>query len=223
MGPLLIEGNLGKRDVSLDLKSEKDRQTLRQLILDADIALDGYRPSALERLGFGESYLRTLARRRGRGIIVVCENCYGWHGPLASRACWQQISDCFTGVAWGMGEFLGLEEPIVPLLPNSDYQTGIAEVQASLHALHPDFAPRRSDDMGALMAKYLRTAYANTPALSKPEYFEEKESNYGRSDGKLEMLRFVTSPAKLDVTALGYDIGICFHGAYAPEWPARSA
>lgn len=136
MGPLLIEGNLGKRDVSLDLKSEKDRQTLRQLILDADIALDGYRPSALERLGFGESYLRTLARRRGRGIIVVCENCYGWHGPLASRSGWQQISDCFTGVAWGMGEFLGLEEPIVPPLPNSDYQTSIAGLLGILAAVN---------------------------------------------------------------------------------------
>ncbi|KAJ6198165.1 caib baif family enzyme [Bipolaris maydis] len=263
MRPVLVEGNLGKRDVSLDLKSEKGRQTLRQLILDADIVLDGYRPGALERLGFGESYILTLARRRGRGIIVVRENCYRWHGPMASRSCWQQISDCFTGVSWGMGEFLGLKEPIVPPLPNSDYQTGIVgllgvlaavdkraneggsytvdvslnqtnqfllslgklppEVQASLRALHPDFAPRRSDDMGALITKYLQTACTNTPTLFKPRYFNQRESNYGRADGKLEMLRFVTSPTNLDVTALGYDVGSCFHGAYAPEWPVQSA
>lgn len=260
VGPLLVEGNLGKRDVSLDLKSETGRQTLRRLILDADIVLDGYRPGALERLGFGEAYMRTLARRRGRGVVVVRENCYGWHGAWASRAGWQQISDCVTGVAWGMGEFLGLEEPVVPPLPNSDYQTGIvgllgilaavdrraneggsytvdvsltqfnqfllglgklpAEVQASLRALHPDFAPRHSDDMGALIAKYLRSAYQSTPTLFKPEYFDKKESNFQRPDGKLETLGFVTSPVKLEITALGYDIGSCFLGTYAPEWPS---
>lgn len=126
MGPLLVDGNLGKRDASLDLKSEAGRETLRQLILEADIVLDGYRPGALERLGFGEDYIHTLAKRRGHGIVVVRENCYGWRGPLAKRSGWQQISDCVTGVSWAMGKFLGLDEPVVPPLPNSDYQTGLA-------------------------------------------------------------------------------------------------
>ena len=27
-----------------------------------------------------------------------------------------------TGVSWAQGRFLGLNEPVVPLLPNSDYQ-----------------------------------------------------------------------------------------------------
>jgi crotonobetainyl-CoA:carnitine CoA-transferase CaiB-like acyl-CoA transferase len=122
MGPLLIDGNLGKYDVSLDLKSEAGRATLRDLVKSADVVLDGYRPGALERLGFGADYLHFLARQRGRGIIVMRENCYGWHGPWAQRSGWQQISDCVTGVSWLMGKFLGLDEPVVPPLPNSDYQ-----------------------------------------------------------------------------------------------------
>ncbi|KAI1066848.1 hypothetical protein LB506_012165 [Fusarium annulatum] len=136
MGPLLVEGNLGKRDVSIDLKSIEGRKALRNLLDTTDIMIDGYRPGALERLGFGDEYLHAIAKRRGKGIVVVRENCYGWKGPWATRSGWQQVSDCFTGVAWGMGEFLDLNEPVVPLLPNSDYQTGIAGLIGILSAIH---------------------------------------------------------------------------------------
>ncbi|EUC42111.1 hypothetical protein COCMIDRAFT_39817 [Bipolaris oryzae ATCC 44560] len=259
---LLLEGNLGKRDASIDLKSEWGRQTFRQLILDADIMLDGYWPGALERLGFGESYIRILARRRERGITVVRENCYRWHGPLVSRSGWQQISDCFTGVSWGMGQSIGLEEPIVPPLPNSDYQTGnlgligiltvvdrraneggsytvsislnqtnqfitslgklSTEVQVSLRALYLDFARRRLDEMMALVVKYVQAARVNMPTLSRSEYFDQKGCNFYHPERKLETLRFPTPPAKLDVTAIGYDIGSCLQNVYTPEWPART-
>jgi len=40
-----------------------------------------------------------------------------------------------TGVSWEQGKFLGLNEPVVPLLPNSDYQTGVVGAIAVLQAL----------------------------------------------------------------------------------------
>ncbi|EHA46804.1 CAIB/BAIF family enzyme [Pyricularia oryzae 70-15] len=125
MGPLLVDGNLGKRDVTLNLKTDEGRAALKRLIEGADIVLDGYRPGTLDRLGFGADYVHALGRRRGKGIVFVRENCYGWEGPWAKRSGWQQISDCVTGVSWIMGRFLGLDEPVIPLLPNSDYQTGL--------------------------------------------------------------------------------------------------
>jgi hypothetical protein len=81
MGPLLIDGNLGKYDVSLDLKSAAGRAALRDLVDGADIVLDGYRPGALERLGFGVDYLHFIARQRGKGIVVIRENCYDGMAP----------------------------------------------------------------------------------------------------------------------------------------------
>ena len=58
MGPLLVDGNLGKRDVTLNLKSAEGRDALKQLLADADVILDGYRPGAVERLGFGPTYVK---------------------------------------------------------------------------------------------------------------------------------------------------------------------
>ncbi|KAK6836774.1 hypothetical protein PG987_007269, partial [Apiospora arundinis] len=111
-------------------------RVLRHLLEDADVVLDGYRPGALARLGFGPDYVRALARRRGRGIVYARENCYGWRGPWAHRSGWQMISDAVTGLAWEFGKFMGVEgEPIVPPLPNSDFQTGVVGCLAIMNAL----------------------------------------------------------------------------------------
>ncbi|KAI0967331.1 CAIB/BAIF family enzyme [Xylaria arbuscula] len=125
LGMVLFESNLGKRDAHLDLKTDKGREALRALIQDADVVLDGYRPGALERLGFGPEYVREMAERRGRGIVYARENCYGWKGPWQHRSGWQQISDAVTGIACLFGRMWGRDEPVMPFLPNSDFQTGI--------------------------------------------------------------------------------------------------
>lgn len=88
--------NWGKWNCSLDLKNEEDKENLRNLIREADVIVDGYRPGVMERLGFGRQAIFDLVKDRSYGIIVVRENCYGWHGPWAHRSGWQQISDAVS-------------------------------------------------------------------------------------------------------------------------------
>lgn len=85
--------NWGKWNCHLHLKDEADKDKLRELILDADVVVDGYRPGVMGRLGFGREAIFNLVRNRDRGIIHVRENCYGWYGPWAHRSGWQGISD----------------------------------------------------------------------------------------------------------------------------------
>ena len=89
-----VDGNMGKHAASLDLKTAEGREAFEKLALEADVVLDGYRPGALEKLGFGPSYMTALAQRRGYGIVYVNENCFGYDGEWASRPGWQQIADC---------------------------------------------------------------------------------------------------------------------------------
>ncbi|KAL7623543.1 hypothetical protein AAE478_007226 [Parahypoxylon ruwenzoriense] len=138
LGIVLFESNLGKRDAHVDLKTDEGKRSLKQLIEDADVVLDGYRPGALEKLGFGPTYVHEIARRRGKGIVYARENCYGWKGPWAHRSGWQQISDAVTGIAWlfaRMWEGEAAAEPVMPFLPNSDFQTGIVGCIAIMNAL----------------------------------------------------------------------------------------
>lgn len=136
---LHVDLNWGKWNASVDLKTEEGRAILRELILDADVVVQGYRPGVLDKYGFGQQEIIDLIARSGRerGIISARENCYGWNGPWSYRSGWQQISDACTGVSWAFGKAMGLEdgEPVTPVFPNSDYMTGIAGTVAILTAL----------------------------------------------------------------------------------------
>lgn len=86
--------NWGKWNCNLDLKKNpEDRKALAELIKDADVVVEGYRPGAMARNGFSREDIFELVKDRDRGIIHVRENCYGWNGPWAHRSGWQQISD----------------------------------------------------------------------------------------------------------------------------------
>ncbi|TVY47375.1 Succinyl-CoA--L-malate CoA-transferase beta subunit [Lachnellula occidentalis] len=128
---LMVDMSTGKRDANVNMKTEAGKAAFRSLVKDADIVIDGFRPGALEKLGFSSAALREI----NPSLIYMRENCYGFKGPLADRSGWQQISDCVVGISWLQGKFLGLDEPVVPLLPNSDYQTGLIGAAAAIQAL----------------------------------------------------------------------------------------
>ncbi|KAL8789894.1 MAG: hypothetical protein Q9195_006604 [Heterodermia aff. obscurata] len=127
--------NWGKWNCSLHLTDEVDKKALRNLILDADVVVDGYRPGVMDKLGFSRQAIFDLVRRRDRGIIHVRENCYGWHGPWAHRSGWQGISDACCGVSRTFAEGMGLNEAVTPPFPNSDHCTGTIGSTAILQAL----------------------------------------------------------------------------------------
>lgn len=128
--------NWGKWNCNLDLKKNpEDRQALAELIREADVVVEGYRPGAMARNGFGRDDIFNLVKDRDRGIIHVRENCYGWNGPWSRRSGWQQISDACCGVSLGYGKAMGVDEAVTPVFPNSDFCTGIVGAVGILHAL----------------------------------------------------------------------------------------
>ncbi|KAF0324134.1 putative alpha methylacyl-CoA racemase [Colletotrichum asianum] len=136
--------NWGKWNCHLDLQKPGDKDKLQELIRDADVVVDGYRPGVMERHGFGRQAIYDLVKDRPRGIIHVRENCYGWHGPWSHRSGWQQISDACCGVSMGYGRAMGHDEAVTPVFPNSDYCTGVCGSAAVLDAL-----VRRSEQGGS--------------------------------------------------------------------------
>lgn len=91
-----VDGNMGKLAADLDLKSEAGRKEFEKLLDDVDVIVDGYRPGALDKLGYGAEAMASLAKKRGKGIVYVNENCFGYEGEWAGRAGWQQIADCVS-------------------------------------------------------------------------------------------------------------------------------
>lgn len=131
-----VDGNLGKHTTDLNLRDASHRSIFEELLQSADVILDGYRPGSLTRLGYGPRQILQIAKHRQRGIVYVAENCFGHAGPWSSRPGWQQIADCVTGVAWAQGQAMGLDEPVVPPFPMSDYGTGCMGTIAALTGLY---------------------------------------------------------------------------------------
>lgn len=88
--------NWGKWNTALDFRKDDDREKMRQLILEADVVVTGYRPGVLDKYGFGREGVMMICEGRDRGIIYARENCYGWNGPWSYRSGWQQISDAVS-------------------------------------------------------------------------------------------------------------------------------
>lgn len=89
-----VDGNMGKHAADLDLKKLECRKIFEELLLTTDVLIDGYRPGALDKLGYGPNAIASLAEKRGKGIVYVNENCFGYKGEWAGRPGWQQIADC---------------------------------------------------------------------------------------------------------------------------------
>lgn len=87
------ELNWGKWNASLDFKKPEDRETMKQLVMECDVFISGYRPGALAKWGFDADDVLEMTKSREKGIIVVRLNAYGWNGPMKDRSGWQQISD----------------------------------------------------------------------------------------------------------------------------------
>ena len=72
----------GRRSLALDLKQPEAREVLLQLIEQADVLLEGFRPGVMERLGLGPEVCQARNARLVFGRITG----WGQTGPLAHAA-----------------------------------------------------------------------------------------------------------------------------------------
>ena len=86
--------NRGKRSVVLDLDRPEGREALECLLEGADVFIENFRRSPLERIGLGGKELR----RRCPGIITVA--CKGFlSGPYEERSALDEVVQMMTGLA----------------------------------------------------------------------------------------------------------------------------
>ncbi|WP_405395867.1 CoA transferase [Microbispora hainanensis] len=97
---LVVETALGKRSCHIDLRSEADR--LKELVRQADVVIQAYRPGALRARGFGPDDLAALRP----GIVCVDISAYGSRGPWASRRGFDSLVQMACGIAHENGDGL---------------------------------------------------------------------------------------------------------------------
>jgi crotonobetainyl-CoA:carnitine CoA-transferase CaiB-like acyl-CoA transferase len=79
---LFLALNRGKRSMRVNLKEDRGREVLLQLVSDADVVVEGFRPGVMERLGVGYESLR----ERNPAIVFCSITGYGQTGPYTARS-----------------------------------------------------------------------------------------------------------------------------------------
>ncbi|MET3805683.1 crotonobetainyl-CoA:carnitine CoA-transferase CaiB-like acyl-CoA transferase [Nakamurella sp. UYEF19] len=125
---LEVEMTIGKHCARLDLREH--RQTVLDLLADADLLIHGYRPGAMDRLGLGERELHAARP----GLVEVMLDAYGWAGPWRGRRGFDSLVQMSSGIAHPMSS--DPDAPPIPLPVQAlDHATGYLAATAGLRGL----------------------------------------------------------------------------------------
>jgi crotonobetainyl-CoA:carnitine CoA-transferase CaiB-like acyl-CoA transferase len=128
---VIPEVTIGKRCAGLDLHDADHHSRFVELLRTADILVHGYRPGALEGLGFGKDE----RREQNPGLIDVCLDAYGWTGPWAGRRGFDSLVQMSAGIADAGMRMEGVGKPFPLPVQALDQATGYLMAAAAARAL----------------------------------------------------------------------------------------
>jgi CoA:oxalate CoA-transferase len=124
--------NAGKRSLALDLKSAEAIRLVHQLVAEADILVENFRPGVMDRLGLGYEALRKINPR----LIYCSISGYGQTGPAAERAAYAMIVHAESGFDRSLMRYAGdRERPATGAIFVADLLGGIFGYSAIQTAL----------------------------------------------------------------------------------------
>ncbi|KAF9066435.1 CoA-transferase family III [Rhodocollybia butyracea] len=92
-----VDTSRGKRTTQLDLHRAEDKHALQELVKNADVFLQAYRPGALENRGFGVQDVTQMKGNREHGIVCANLCAWGWNGPWAQMRGFDSLVQTATG------------------------------------------------------------------------------------------------------------------------------
>jgi crotonobetainyl-CoA:carnitine CoA-transferase CaiB-like acyl-CoA transferase len=125
-----VQYNSGKKSLAMDLRKEEAKEVLRELVKVSDVVVQNFRPSTIEKMGFGYEALKELNPR----IIMVNISAYGQFGPYSDQIGYDPIGQTMSGITMVTGEE-GMP-PIRTGVPIIDRITSLHAAIGTLAALH---------------------------------------------------------------------------------------
>jgi crotonobetainyl-CoA:carnitine CoA-transferase CaiB-like acyl-CoA transferase len=122
--------NLNKRDVTLDLTSERGRELVRRLARESDVVIENFSPRVIEHFGLDYESLKGL----NSGVVLVRMPGFGLQGPWRSYVGWalnfEQTSGMSAVTGYADGPPCNLQGPADPIV---GVHAGVALLAALEH------------------------------------------------------------------------------------------
>jgi crotonobetainyl-CoA:carnitine CoA-transferase CaiB-like acyl-CoA transferase len=193
MSGVFVNVNRGKRSVVLDLRSDADCRTLRQLVGSADVFIHSMRSKAIAKLGFSYAQVAALNPR------IVYTNCYGYgrRGPDKDLTAYDDTIQAECGLPAVQRMLTGEANFVGTIM--ADKVAGMTALYATMMALfHREKTGEGQEvevSMFETMAAFMLVEHANgamfTPPLGPAIYPRAVAPNrrpYRTSDGYIAAL-----------------------------------
>src|SRR3954464_3391022 len=92
--------NRNKKSVVLDLRTERGRELVLDLVRHCDVVLENFRPGTLEKWGLGPDELD----RVNPHLVITRISAFGQTGPLAERPGFAAVAEAFGGLRELVGD-----------------------------------------------------------------------------------------------------------------------
>ncbi len=90
--------NRNKRSISIDLKSKEGNKIAIDIIKNADVVIENFRPGAMDRLGFGYEEIKKINTK-----IIYCSEKGFLSGPYENRTALDEVAQMMGGLAYMTG------------------------------------------------------------------------------------------------------------------------
>jgi crotonobetainyl-CoA:carnitine CoA-transferase CaiB-like acyl-CoA transferase len=115
-----------KKCITIDLKSKKGQELLKDLVQTADVFVENFRPGTMEKWGLGPDDVK----KKNPSLIYARISGYGQTGPYAKKAGFASVCEAFGGFRYVNGFPGG-----APVRPNISIGDTLAGIHAALGVL----------------------------------------------------------------------------------------
>ena len=217
----------GKLSAHLDLRQPKDLATLKELVREADVFSQGYRPGTLGTRGLSPEELAALRP----GLVYVSLCAFSHVGPWASRRGFDTVVQNVSGITTRQGELFPGAQPGPQFYPVSaiDYLTGYLMAFGAMVAL-----ARRAREGGSWLVRISlaqtgrwlvsrgevpQSALTDVPKEFTPEELARWSTTSDTPVGRLGHLKPVVQLSQTPPFWARPSVPL---GHNEPAWPARS-
>ncbi|KAJ5701475.1 hypothetical protein N7488_009023 [Penicillium malachiteum] len=218
----------GKRTIQIDLGTDQGKEEISELLEDAHVFVQGYRPGSLASRGLSPDDL--VKRFSHRGITCANMSAYGPDGPWSKNRGFDSLVQTCSGMNVSEAEHYGAEETARPAPCQAlDHAAGYFLASGIMAALYKQATEGGSWEVNVSLAgvmKYLRSlgqlegkSGFQTPDYTSisdvpPEYLETRVTGLGE-------MTSVRHSAHIEGVEIGWDTMPKPLGSDKKEWLTR--
>ncbi|QCJ40630.1 CoA transferase [Bacillus sp. S3] len=115
--------NRGKKSVALDLKKPESTELIMELVKEADVVIENFRPGVMKKLGLDYETLKQI----NSGIVYASISGFGQYGPYSGRPAYDLVAQAMGGLASITGH---------PNQPPTRAGASLGDMSAALYAAY---------------------------------------------------------------------------------------